>query len=202
MQYNTSKNQLIIPEYGRHIQDMIHYAVSVEDRSERNKVSLYIIDVMGNLSPHFRDVKEFQHKLWVQLFLMSNFELDVDCPFDSVCKNSKLEISPRRLKYPVELKKYRYYGMNLRYCIDIVVSCDVQDKDNLIIAIANNMKKSYINWNEDVVDDSVILEHLYELSNGNIDVRNRDIELDYYKRGGTSNNSQYKTKYKPKVKSK
>ena len=82
LEYNTDRKQLIIPEYGRHIHKMINQVNEIESRDERNKMTKAIIGVMGNLNPHLRDVPDFQHKLWDQLFIMSEFKLDVDSPFD------------------------------------------------------------------------------------------------------------------------
>ena len=86
LEYNTEREKLIIPEYGRHLQKMINHAVTIEDRDERNKVAKSIIAVMGNLQPHLRDVPEFQHKLWDQLVIMSDFKLDVDAPLPILTK--------------------------------------------------------------------------------------------------------------------
>ncbi len=82
LQYNTKRTQLIIPEYGRHVQLMINQIMETRDRDERNKMAKAVIGIMGNMNPHLRDVPDFQHKLWDQLFIMSNFELDLDCPFE------------------------------------------------------------------------------------------------------------------------
>lgn len=81
LQYNSNRNQLHIPEYGRNVQKMVEYALTVEDREKRNQIAELIIDVMGNIAPHLRDVVDFQHKLWDQLFIISDFQLDVDSPF-------------------------------------------------------------------------------------------------------------------------
>ncbi|MFN2261694.1 MAG: DUF4290 domain-containing protein, partial [Psychroflexus sp.] len=92
LEYNSERNELRIPEYGRNIQKMVEYALTLEDRDKRNRTAKTIIDVMGNMSPHLRDVPDFQHKLWDQLFIISNFELDVDSPFP---KPSKEELQKR-----------------------------------------------------------------------------------------------------------
>jgi CRISPR/Cas system-associated endonuclease Cas1 len=81
LQYNTERTKLIIPEYGRHLHKMIDQALECEDREKRNNLAKAIIGVMGNMNPHLRDVPDFQHKLWDQLYIMSNFELDIDSPY-------------------------------------------------------------------------------------------------------------------------
>ena len=118
LQYNTDRPLLIIPEYGRHIHQMIDQAVAESDREQRNKMAKAIIGVMGNLNPHLRDVPDFQHKLWDQLFIMSKFELDVDAPFDKPEKEL-LEQRPKRLDYPKNTQKYRFYGNNINHMIEV-----------------------------------------------------------------------------------
>ncbi len=170
LEYNTERPQLIIPEYGRHFQKMVDYAVSIEDREERNRVAQSIISVMGNLQPHLRDVPDFQHKLWDQLFIMSDFKLDVDSPYPITSKEM-LQARPDPLEYPQNFPKYRFYGNNIKRMIDVAIQWEKGDKrDGLEYAIANHMKKCYLNWNKDTVDDKAIFQHLYELSDGQIDL--------------------------------
>ncbi len=172
LEYNTIREDLIIPEYGRHIQKMIHHASSQKSKDERNKIAKSIISVMGNLQPHLRDVSDFQHKLWDQLFIMSDFKLDVDSPFEKP-KKEELLAKPDPLSYPQSFPKYRFYGNNIKIMIDEAVKWDSGDKkDALVYIIANHMKKCFLNWNKDSVEDQVIFDHLYELSNSKIDLRN------------------------------
>ena len=177
LEYNSERNKLVIPEYGRHLQKMVEYAVSIEDDEKRNKIAKTIISVMGNLNPHLRDVPDFQHKLWDQLFIISNFELDVDSPFPKPSKEM-LEERPERMPYPQNFPKYRFYGNNIKRMIDVANSWDEgEKKEALLFTIANHMKKSYLNWNKDAVDDKVIFDHLKELSGGKIDLNKRDEDL-------------------------
>lgn len=170
LEYNTERPKLIIPEYGRHFQKMVDYAVSIEDKEERNKVAQSIISVMGNMQPHLRDVPDFQHKLWDQMFIMSDFKLDVASPFPITSKEV-LQKRPDSLEYPQNHPKYRFYGNNIKRMIDVAVGWEKGDKrSGLEYAIANHMKKCYLNWNKDMVDDKTIFAHLYELSNGAIDL--------------------------------
>ena len=170
LEYNTERAQLIIPEYGRHFQKMVDHAVSIEDREERNKIAKAIISVMGNLQPHLRDVPDFQHKLWDQLFIMSDFKLDVDSPFPITSKEV-LRKRPDPLEYPQNFPKYRFYGNNIKRMIDVAVKWEKGDlRDGLEYAIANHMKKCYLNWNKDTVEDKAIFAHLLELSDGQIDL--------------------------------
>ncbi|WP_106792156.1 DUF4290 domain-containing protein [Aquimarina sp. Aq78] len=177
IEYNTEREKLIIPEYGRHMQKMINHTVAIEDREERNKVAKSIIAVMGNLQPHLRDVPEFQHKLWDQLFIMSDFKLDVDTPFPVLTKE-KLQERPEPLEYPQNFPKYRFYGNNIKRMIDVANSWEDGDlKNALTLTIANHMKKCYLNWNKDTVEDSAIFNHLYELSDGKIDLKGSNENL-------------------------
>ena len=177
LEYNTVREDLIIPEYGRHIQKMINYASTRETKEERNKLANAIISVMGNLQPHLRDVADFQHKLWDQLFIMSDFKLDADSPFEKPSKEI-LNAKPEPLSYPQNFPKYRFYGNNIKIMIDEDVKCDSGEmKDALVLTIANHMKKCFLNWNKDSVKDQVIFDHLYELSDTKIDIRDSKEEL-------------------------
>ena len=177
LQYNTDRTQLIIPEYGRHVQIMVNQLKSTEDRDERNKMAKAIIGIMGNMNPHLRDVPDFQHKLWEQLFIMSDFELDLDSPFEKPQRELLMQ-KPERLAYPKTNLKYRFYGNNIKNMIYIAKDWDEGDMKNaLVYNIANHMKKCFLNWNKDTVQDEVILNHLTELSDGKLIVNESDLPL-------------------------
>ena len=118
LEYNSQRKKLVIPEYGRHLQKLIDFAIETEDREERNKLAKYIISIMGSMNPHLRDVPDFQHKLWDQLFIMSDFKLDVDSPYPVLSKEL-LHLKPEPLPYPQNFPKYRFYGNNIKYMIDV-----------------------------------------------------------------------------------
>lgn len=203
LQYNTKRTQLIIPEYGRHVQLMINQIMETPDREERNKMAKAVIGIMGNMNPHLRDVPDFQHKLWDQLFIMSNFELDVDSPYEKPQKEV-LEQKPDRLEYPQKNPKYRFYGNNIISMIEVAIGWEEGDlKDALIYNIANHMKKSFLNWNKDTVQDEVILNHLMELSDQKLKVRDEDLPLTETEEflkirskngNGTKTNQKYRNK--------
>ncbi|HLO73608.1 MAG TPA: DUF4290 domain-containing protein [Flavobacterium sp.] len=177
LEYNSQRSHLIIPEYGRHLQKLIDQATAIEDREERNKAAKYIISVMGSLNPHLRDVPDFQHKLWDQLFIMSDFNLEVDSPYPIPSKDI-LTQKPDRLKYPQNFPKYRFYGNNIKYMIDVANSWEESElKNALVLVIANHMKKCYLSWNKDTVTDEVIFEHLFELSGGKLNLSKSNEEL-------------------------
>ncbi len=177
LEYNTERVHLIIPEYGRHIQKMVDQATEIEDKEERNKTAKAIIAVMGNLQPHLRDVPDFQHKLWDQLFIISDFKLDVDSPYP-VPSREELAERPEPLGYPQNFPKYRFYGNNIKRMIDVAKGWEKGEmRDALEITIANHMKKCFLNWNKDTVEDDVIFEHLFELSGGTINLKEKDETL-------------------------
>ena len=206
LEYNTERTKLIIPEYGRHIHQMIDQAVKLGDKAERNKMAKAIIGVMGNLNPHLRDVPDFQHKLWAQLFIMSNFELEVDSPFEKPSRELYLNSKPSKLNYPQSFPKYRFYGNNIKKMVDIANDWDDGElKDKLIANIANHMKKCFLNWNKDSVDDKVIFDHLADLSNGSLKVPDSELPLtdssEFLKnRVKTSNNFKSNNKNRKKSK--
>jgi len=168
LEYNAERSALLIPEYGRHFQKLIDQATLIENIEERNKAANYIIKVMGSLNPHLRDVPDFQHKLWDQLFVMSDFKLEVDSPYP-VPTREDMNVKPEKLEYPQKNPKYRFYGNNIKYMIDVANGWEESEiKGALIKIIATHMKKSFLSWNKDTVDDAVIFQHLNELSDGKI----------------------------------
>ena len=136
-----------------------------------------IIGVMGNLNPHLRDVPDFQHKLWDQLFIMSEFKLDVDSPFNKP-EEEVLNARPERIPYPKSTQKYRFYGNNIIEMINVANDWENGEmKDNLVYTIANHMKKCFLNWNKDTVEDNLIFDHLNELSGGALKVNEELLPL-------------------------
>ncbi|MCH2032579.1 MAG: DUF4290 domain-containing protein [Tenacibaculum sp.] len=177
LEYNSGRTKLIIPEYGRHIQKLVDHCVSLPSKEERNTMAKAIIDVMGNLQPHLRDVPDFKHKLWDQLHIMSDFKLDVDSPYEQPSQE-ELREKPEPLPYPKSASKYRFYGTNIQTMIDVALTWEEGEmKEALAFTIANHMKKCYLNWNKDNVDDDVIFDHLFELTDGQINFKGRDGEL-------------------------
>jgi hypothetical protein len=177
LEYNSQREHLIIPEYGRYVQKLIDQITAIEDREKRNKGARYVISVLGNLNPHLRDVPDFQHKLWDQLFIMSDFKLDIDSPFP-IPTREVVQLKPDRLAYPQNFPKYRFYGNNIKYMIDVARKWEEGElKNALIIVIANHMKKCFLSWNKDTVTDEVIFNHLLELSNGELNLTAMKEEL-------------------------
>ncbi|WP_372769743.1 DUF4290 domain-containing protein [Lutibacter sp.] len=177
LEYNSERPHLIIPEYGRHVQKLIDNCVAIEDAEARNKMAKAIVDVMGNLQPHLRDVPDFKHKLWDQLFIMSDFKLDAESPYPKP-EREELAAKPERLAYPKYDSKYRFYGNNIQTMIDVALTWEEGEaREALYFTIANHMKKCYLNWNKDTVDDHIIYKHLLDLSKGKIDLEGKNEAL-------------------------
>ncbi len=175
--YNTRRPQMVIPEYGRNIQKMVEHAISIEDREERNKVTQSIISVMGQLNPHLRDIVDFKHKLWDHLFIISNFKLDVDSPYPIPDKEILFK-KPERISYPQSAIRFKHYGKNAeQFIAKAILLDDGDEKKELVKVIANLMKKSYLTWNRESVDDNLIISDLKMLSKGNLQLES-DFTLD------------------------
>ena len=167
---------MIIPEYGRHIQQLIDHAVKLEDKTERNKMVLAIVDVMGQLNPHLRDVPDFTHKLWDHVHIMSDFKLDVESPYPTPTREHFME-KPNKMAYPDRKIRFKHYGGGTEKLIEKAVEMENgEEKDALIESIANLMKKHYLTWGRSSVDDAQIISDIKRISRGNLEVSD-DIEL-------------------------
>lgn len=169
MQYNTAKDHLTIPEYGRHVQNMINHAVSLTDKKKQQECVDAIIAFMGQMNPHLRDVKEFTHKLWDHLHIMSNFSLDVESPYPRP-EMKKLAEKPDVMKYPGNKIRFSYYGCTIPNMIETALKMNGAERDIMTGMIANQMKKSYILFNESSVDNNIIRLHLKQLSNNGLEL--------------------------------
>jgi len=174
MEYNTTRGKLILPEYGRNVQNMIAHAMEIADRTERNRAAQAIIEVMGQLNPHLRDVDDYRHKLWTHLFVMSDFQLDVDSPYE-IPKQEVLNEKPQLLEYPKSSIRYGHYGKYTQSILETAKATEVPaEKEYLKNTMANFMKKQYLSHNNDAVENNVIAEHLKELSKGELILENPD----------------------------
>jgi len=170
MEYTTLSGRLILPEYGRNIQQMVKHCIAIEDRAERTRCAKTIINIMGNLFPYLRDINDFKHKLWDHLAIMSDFQLDIDYPYEIV-KSENLYTKPARIPYKNSRIKYMHYGRTLEQMIDKAIHYEEgKDKEALVLLIANHMKKCYLTWNKEVVDDRKIFDDLRFLSDNKIDL--------------------------------
>jgi len=168
MKYNTAEKRLTLPEYGRNIQNMVDYCVLIEDRTERRNCADTIINIMGSMFPHLRDVNDFKHILWDHLAIMSDFKLDIDYPYEIV-KLENLYARPPKIPYNNSQIRYRHYGQTLEQMIRKATALNEgEERDQLIKMLANQMKKSFLAWNKETVDDEKIFKDLNELSGGKI----------------------------------
>ena len=168
MEYNSQREKLIIPEYGRNVQKMVEYAISIEDREKRTKAAKYIVSVMASMNPQNRDSSDYMRTLWDHLYIISNFRLDVDGPYPKPERDT-LERKPDKVLYSDKNIKFRHYGKNIEAIIKKACAYeDGPEKEALIHTIANHLKKSYLNWNRESVDDEVIAYHLNVLSDGKL----------------------------------
>lgn len=168
MEYNTARELMQIPEYGRNIQKMIEYAKTIEDKDERNRAAKSIIKVMGQVNPYLKANEDLTHKLWDHMFIISDFDFDVDSPFPKPLRED-FESGPDRIPYPENEIAYRHYGRIIEQMIKKVSDEDNEDERNKMgEAVANVMKRCYLNWNRDSVEDRVIKKDLRELSGGKI----------------------------------
>ncbi|MFC0344708.1 DUF4290 domain-containing protein [Epilithonimonas hispanica] len=191
MDYNTERPQLLMPEYGRNIQQLVEHCKTLESKEERNEMAVGIIEFMGQRNPHLRDEENYKHKLWDHLFILANHELDVDSPYP-ILTAEDLITKPRKMDYPSLDNAYKFYGKSILQLIEKAIALEEgKEKEALIQVIANNMKKSYNVYNKEHVQDDVIFRHLKELSDNRLDLTGID-SLDkskiYYANNRNNNN--------------
>jgi len=208
MEYNTSRDKLVMPEYGRHIQKMVQHLHTIESPEKRQQNAQLIIELMGALNPHLRIVEDFKHMLWDHLFLIGGFDLDIESPYPKPSQE-KLNSRPSPLPYPKNANKLRHLGRNLNAIIEkALVEEDEEKKKGFINTIAYYMKLSYTNWHHEPVPDNTIIEELEEISKGNLMYEGEEIKVrinaNNYKRNnkshknGNGNKNYKKNNRKPK----
>ena len=168
--YNTQRKRMTLPEYGRNVQKMVDHIKTIDNRDERNRAAKTIIQIMGNLNPHLRDIGDFKHKLWDHLALIAEFDLDIDSPYPTP-ERSKFIEKPNEIPYSQGNIRYLHYGRIVELLIDVVVEKEEgEEKEYLTSLIVNQMKKSYITWNRGQVADEVIFGDLKLLSGGRLKI--------------------------------
>ena len=168
MRYNTELKKLIIPEYGRHIHEIIDNLCEIKDEKKRNEQAEITIQIMGNLNPHLRDVTDFKHKLWDHLFIMSEHKLDVKSPYPKP-KVTEINEKPELIKNKQGSVKHPHYGSFIISMINEVGKMEESEKKkDISIGIANQMKKTYINWNQSNIMDKFIINEIKTISEGKI----------------------------------
>jgi len=173
MEYNSSRNHLTMKEYGRHIQKMVEYLVTIKDKEQRQQNAYAMIELMGFLNPHLKNVEDFRHKLWDHLFLISNFELDVESPYPIPTRET-LKVRPERLKYPKKYPKFNHLGKNIENIIDKALKEENQEKrQGFANSIAYYMKLTYSNWHKELMHDDAIQSELNNITEGQLEFTNR-----------------------------
>ena len=173
MEYNTTRNFLIMREYGRHIQKMVEYLLTIEDKEERQRNAYAVIELMGFLNPHLKNVEDFRHKLWDHLFLISDFTLDVESPYPIPTRET-LKAKPERLRYPKRYPKFNHLGKNIEVVIDKALKEEnPEKKQGFANAVAYYMKLTYSNWHKELVHDDNIQTELSTMTNGELEFNNR-----------------------------
>jgi hypothetical protein len=168
MDYNTSRKQLVLPEYGRHIQQMVDHAMTIEDREERMRCAKTIIGIMGTMFPHLRDVHDFKHKLWDHLAIMADFKLDIDFPYE-IPAPAMFQTKPGRVPYQTSKIRFMHYGRIVHDLIAKAIDYPNEvEKKMLIQLIAGHMKKSLVTFNKDSASDERVVDDLKMLSNGRL----------------------------------
>lgn len=201
LEYNSQQKQLLLPEYGRNVQQMVDHCLTIEDREERTRCAYTIVNIMSSLVPHLREIDDFKHKLWDHLAIMSNFKLDIDYPCEIVRKES-LETLPERIPYNNSNIKLRHYG---KFTEDMLKKAqempEGEERNALVDMLANYMKRSYITWNKDNVEDEKIWQDIRDYTHGTIHIdtplmRAKDIREGNQQQGKQNNNNNKKKKKK------
>ncbi len=170
MDYNTSRNKLILPEYGRNVQQLVEQAVTIEDEKEKKEFVQSIIDLMGRMYPYLRDLKDFKHKLWDHLLIMSDFKLNSISPYDAP-KAEAYSQAPEKIPYSDKKIRFKHYGKTVKLMIQHAVEMDEGERKNILVGlIANHMKKLFLIWNRGIVADDQIFGDIKELSNDKLDI--------------------------------
>lgn len=194
LEYNTQREKLVLPEYGRNVQQMVDYCMSIPDREERTRCAHAIIGIMSNLFSNQRDLDDFNKMLWNQLAIMSDFKLDIDYPCE-VIRPENLYSKPERINYELKPIKFRHYGKTLENLIKIASDMpDGEEREQLVMMIAHHMKKLMLTVNKDGVEDEKIFKDLAYYSKGKIVLNAETCKLRDFKELTASSNGSKKSK--------
>ncbi len=189
MEYNTTRSRMLMPEYGRNVQKMVEYLVSVEDREKRLKQAEIIIELMGTLNPHLKTIEDYKHKLWDHLFQMTEFQLDVDSPYPCPTPESVFK-KPEVLPYPQASIKHRHLGKNIQGLLDkAIAETNEEKKHGLTQAVGYYMKLAYGNWHKEPVHDDMIKNELAEISGGKLKYETGGFRVTFDTNPASNNNN-------------
>jgi len=174
LEYNTQRDSLTLKEYGRNVQNLVKHIRAEEDKEKRNKHAALLVELMKMINPEFnKDAAEYTQKVWDDLFIISNFDLDVESPFP-IPEATILDRKPDRMRYQSNEIRYRHYGRNIEILIrDAIALEDPKEKEGAIIVIGKLMKSFYQTWNRDNIEDEQVLKNIKQMSNDQLDI---DIE--------------------------
>ena len=170
MEYNTQRTKLKINDYGRNIYKLIQYTKTVEDREKRNQMASAIVDIMAQNSPDAKGGEDYKRKFWVHLMILADWELDVDVPYE-ISREETVEFVPHPLGYNQGKTHYRHYGSVMESMIKRVAEYpEGEERDELVGLMAHAMKRDYLLWNRDTVEDDLISLQLNAISGGKLNV--------------------------------
>jgi hypothetical protein len=166
----TFKQDLLLREYGRNVQDLVNHILSIDDKAERTRLSYLLINLMAKLNPQLRDTQDFQQKLWNHLYVMSGSKLDVDAPYP-LSAMEYLNDKPQRMQYPLTTPRYKHYGQNVELLIQRATELeDDKEREAATISIGKLMKTLYRSYNKDSITDDVILSDIQQISKGKLNL--------------------------------
>ena len=195
LDYNTEREKLNMPEYGRHVQKMVEYVASLPDKEKRNEQIQSVIQVMGTLNPQLRDINDFKHKLWDHVQVISDFKIDIDSPYPTPTRES-LSTAPSPIPLQKTPVKAAHYGRNIQNMIEVIAQReDDEVKTYMIKTLASYMKQQYLIWNKDSVSEETIFNDIHKLSDGRITVP-EDVHIGMGMTGGNNNNNNFRNKGK------
>lgn len=177
MEYNTKRAKLNITDYGRNVYNMIQYAKTVKDRTMRTQIAYAIVKMMGDVNPKAKDNDEWDRKLWDHMMILSDWELDVDCPYELTRKET-IHFVPHRLNHKHKPMIYRHYGRCLEDMIVAVSKMEAsEERDLLNVLLTAQMKKSYLMWNRDIINNDIIENQMRRISGGAMDISNVEVPI-------------------------
>jgi len=179
--YNTQLKKLVLPEYGRNVQQMVDHCLTIEDRTARNQCAYTIVKIMANLFPQSKQEPDYQHKLWDHLAIMSDFRLDVDYPYSDIVSEESLDTKPESISYELEQIQFRHYGKLIERMIERAANYyQGEEQEALALLLANHMKKLIYQINNEDVDDAKIFKDLALYSHGTIRLNPETHQLHEY----------------------
>ena len=179
LDYNTQREKLLMPEYGREIQKMVDHAVSLPDKAERLKCAKSIIRLMESKNPQLHDSEDYEQALWDHLYLMSHRQLDIDWPYD-VSEAEKILSKPEPMAHPSEGTHMRHYGRLMEEVFERLKTMpEGEERDELVRLTANQMKRNLATWGHGSMDDEKVADDLARFTDGKIQIDLNNFRFDH-----------------------